>query len=173
MKLALFLALCLSVVACQASASDAATSATAAGATVSESAAQVPLIVAWHVQSDTGGRLRITAVLTRRSTLHVPIDVHIEVPPGLQLVSGTTDLKLEPNLPPGQTEVALEFQYSTPPQTDLKVVALASGSGMGIHAADSYRFGRPAQPAPHPQPSGLDHHFGNVDLGPAVPIEQK
>ena len=168
-----YLAFFLSTVACQTGARDAATSATAASATASESAAQTPMFVRWQVQSDSGGRLLITAVLTRRASLRVPIDLHVEVPQGLQLVSGPTDLKLEPNLPPGQTEVALEFQYSTPPAGDLKVIAVANGNGMGVHATDAYRFGRPAPTSAQPQPGGTSHRIGNVDLGPAVPLDSK
>jgi hypothetical protein len=167
------LAFILSTVACQTGTRDAATSATAASATASESAAQTPLFVRWQVQSDSGGRLLITAVLTRRASLRVPVELHVEVPQGLQLVSGSTDLKLEPNLPPGQTEVQLEFQYATPPAGDLKVVAIASGNGMGVHATDTYRFGRAAPASTQPQPGGATHRIGNVDLGPSVPLDNK
>ena len=169
------LACSLAVIACSASTGNgrAAAQPDAAQNAVSEDAARTPLFVRWQMLSDEGGRLRISAVVVRRTLLRVPIDVHVEVPPGLQLVAGTTAFQLEANLQPGETVSTLEFTYSGTPSKDLKLIADASGTGMGVHATDVYRFGRPAPEAPRPQPSGPINKVGDVDLGPAIEIDKK
>ncbi len=140
---------------------------------INEDAALAPLHVRWQLLSDEGGRLRISAVVAHLAVLRVPIDVRVEVPAGLQPVSGPTAFQLEANLKPGETVTTLEFAYSRIPQGDLKLIAHASGSGMGIHATDVYRFGRSAPQPPRPQPSGPNIKAGNVDLGPAIQIDKK
>jgi hypothetical protein len=140
---------------------------------VNADAARAPMLVRWQLLSDNGGRLRISAIVVRRALLRVPIDVQVEVPPGLQLVSGATTFRLEPNLPPGETVATMEFFYSRAPLEDLKLTAHANGPGMGVHATDVYRFGRPAPQPPRPQPSGPNNKVGDVDLGPAIEIEKK
>jgi hypothetical protein len=140
---------------------------------VAEDAAQAPLLVRWQLLSDVGGRLKISAVVLRRTVLRVPIDVQIEVPPGLQVVSGSTRFRLEANLQPGESVATLEFAYSETPPGDLKLIADVSGPGMGVHATDAYRFGRPAPQPVRPQPSGPNNKVGNVDLGPAIQIDKK
>jgi hypothetical protein len=140
---------------------------------VNPDAARAPMLVRWQLLSDNGGRLRISAIVVRKALLRVPIDVQVEVPPGLQLVSGTTTFRLEANLPPGETVATMEFVYSRAPREDLKLTAHATGPGMGVHATDVYRFGRPAPHPPRPQPSGPSNKVGDVDLGPAIEIEKK
>lgn len=175
MKPTYVLACSLAVIACSASTGNgrAAAQPDAANNVVAEDAARVPLLVRWQLLSEAGGRLRISAVVVRRSLMRVPIDVHVEVPPGLQLVSGTTAFQIEANLQPGETVNTLEFTYSSTPSEGLKLVADARSSGMGVHATDVYRFGRPAPQQPRPQPSGPNNKVGDVDLGPAIQIDKK
>jgi len=139
----------------------------------SKDAAQAPLLVRWQIQSDTGGHLRVLAVVSRKATLRVPIDVRVEVPAGLHLVSGETAFQLKANLEPGETIATLEFSYTTPPDGELRLIAHASGPGMGVQATDAYRFGRPQQTKPLPQATGPTHKIGTVDLGPSVPLDNK
>jgi hypothetical protein len=140
---------------------------------VEPDAARAPLLVRWQVLSDTGGTLRVSAVVTRKAKFRVPIDVQVNVPEGLRLVSGETSFQLGADLQPGETVAALEFTYTTIPQGDLQLVASASGPGMGVRAADAYRFGRPEPVPPRPQATGPAVKVGNVNLGPSIPLDGK
>ena len=138
-----------------------------------QDAPQAPLLVRWQLISDEGGRLRISSVIAHRAVLGVPVDVQIEVPDGLQLISGETSFQLEANVPPGEAVNTLEFTYASTPPGDLKLVANVSGPGMGVHAVDVYRFGRAPPTQPRPQPSGPGNKIGNVDLGQPIQIDKK
>jgi len=138
-----------------------------------DNAPKAPVRIRWRVLSDQGGRLKIEAVLERLVPLRVPVTVRVEVPPGLQLLSGATSFEIPADAPPGETSMPLEFSYADVPPTDLKVVADAFGYSMGVHAADTYRFGRPEPQPVRPQPSGPNIKVGNTDLGPAIQIDKK
>ncbi len=134
---------------------------------------QSPLVVQWKVNSDQGGTLRIDAVLTLRSALPLPVSVHVEMPPGLELVSGQTSFEIPANTDPGDTVASFTFQYASTPSLNLKVVADASGPTMGVHATDEYRFGRPEPQPVRPQPTGPTIKIGDTELGPAIQIDNK
>ncbi len=138
-----------------------------------EGAPETPLQVRWQVLSDAGGRLSIAAVVERKAMLSSPIDVHVEVPTGLQLMSGQTSFLLPPNVQPGETTTTFEFSYAAAPAGDLKLVADLSGGAMGVHATDTYRFGRPEPQPVRPQPTGPSIKLGDTDLGPAIQIDKK
>ena len=138
-----------------------------------EGAPEAPLQLRWQVLSDAGGRLSIAAVVVRKAVLDSPIDVHVEVPAGLHLVSGQTSFQLPPNAQPGETTTTFEFTYATVPAGDLKLVADLSGGAMGVHATDTYRFGRPEPQPVRPQPTGPSIKIGDTDLGPAIQIDTK
>ncbi len=171
MKPTLMLACSLLMTACCTNRAKAEPVATTENAPQIEDAPRTPLWVKWNVLSNEGGRLRIAAVVVRRARLNVPIDVHIEAPDGLELVSGTPAFQLDGNLEPGETVSTLEYNYRDAPTDDLKLIADITGSGMGVHATDVYRFGRTA-PQPRPRPSGPHIKVGNTDLGPAIQIDK-
>jgi hypothetical protein len=164
---------CLSLTACTTASSSRPAAPESATPAVGEDAARAPLFVHWQLLSDEGGRLRVSAVVVRKATFRVPIDVRVEVPEGLQLVSGQTAFQIAPGLTPGETTSTLEFTYLSAPRTDLKLVAHASGPGMGVQATGVYRFGRAESKATPPQPTGPAVQVGNLNLGPSIPIEAK
>jgi hypothetical protein len=141
------------------------------GIAVADGAPKAPLHIRWRVLSDEDGRLQIEAILERRVRLDAPIGVRVEVPSGLRLVSGQTSFQVPAQMQPGETKVLFEFSHAGPPPEDLKVVADSTGASMGVHASDSYRFGRPEPKSPRPRPEGPSIVVGDKDLGPAIPLD--
>jgi hypothetical protein len=137
---------------------------------VDDGAPRAPLQVRWNVLSDAGGRLKVEAVIERRSALRSPVTVMVEVPAGLQLVSGQTTLEVPADAPAGASSLALEFSYTSTPLADLVLVADLAGARMGVHAVASYRFGRPEPTQARPAPTGPSLQVGGRDLGPSIPL---
>jgi hypothetical protein len=117
--------------------------------------------------------LRIAAVIDQKAVFDLPIDVRVELPTGLQLVSGQPAFQMPPSTQPGETTVTFEFTYAAVPSGDLKLVADVSGAAMGVHATDTYRFGRAEVPAVVPQPTGPSIKLGDTDLGPGIQIDKQ
>jgi hypothetical protein len=136
-----------------------------------DAAPRAPLLVRWQLVSDANGSLKVEAVLERRVTLRTPVTVQIEVPAGLQLVSGQTALEIPAGAAPGSTSLPLEFRYAGTPPDDLRLVADSAGAKLGVHAVASYRFGRPEPAQARPTPSGPSLKAGGLDLGPSVQIK--
>ena len=150
----------------------AAPEATGAPQATETAAPEIPVRVRWNVISDAGGRLLVDAVVVRRAPLRFPVSVRVRVPAGLTWVSGPTRFEVPADGQTGESMTRLEFSYrGAPPAGDLELVGDAGdpGAGVGIHAADAYRFGRTVD-VKKPAPSGPDVKIGDKNLGPAVPI---
>jgi hypothetical protein len=134
-------------------------------------APQTPLRVRWKVLSDSGGRLVADAVVERRAQLRFPVEVRLSLPEQLTLVSGTAPFVVPADGQTGELVRRFEFAYTgSPPPGDLMLIADARDTGLGIHATDSYRFGRHSE-TKKPQTTGPGIFYGDKDLGPAIPLE--
>jgi hypothetical protein len=129
--------------------------------------------VRWAPISDSGGRLRLEGHIELKALLAAPVNVHVEIPRGLELVSGETAFQIPADTTPGDVVRAFEFAYQEAPVEDLKLVADLSGGTFGVHAADAYRFGRHEPQPVRPQPTGPSIKLGDTDLGPAIQIDKK
>jgi len=133
-------------------------------------APEIPLRVRWSVVSDAGGRLVVDAVVLRRAQLRFPVSIRVQIPAGLTLMSGPAKFEVPVDGQTGESVTRLEFSYQgAPPSGDLELVGDAVDPGVGIHATDSYRFGRKVD-VKRPEPTGPNVKIGDKDLGPSVPI---
>lgn len=136
-------------------------------------APQTPMTAKWRVVSDAGGKVKLLAVISRFAELRSPVDVTVRVPPGVEHIGGRALFRLMDAAEQEETVEEFEFAYAKPPTEDLVLEAHAERSGMGIHAADVYRFGRPEPKKEYVKPSGADVQVGNVNLGPAIQLQKK
>jgi hypothetical protein len=135
-------------------------------------AAEIPVRVRWNVISDRDGRLVVDAVVERRARLGFPVSVTVDIPKGLALASGPSRFEIPDDGQTGESVTRLEFTYAgRPPAQDLRLVGDGGQTGVGVHATDSYRFGRSVE-AVKPAPSGPNIRVGDKDLGPAIPIHK-
>jgi len=131
-----------------------------------------PVHVHWYVVSDSNGSLRVNAVIEREGILPVPLDVRVEVPSGLAMVSGPAAFQVPSEGEQRRTVVEYSFKYSRAPTADLRLMATATTVGFGVHASDSYRFGRPALKKHYAKPTGPEVRIGHINLGQLINLDR-
>ncbi|PTL79492.1 hypothetical protein DAT35_32265 [Vitiosangium sp. GDMCC 1.1324] len=133
---------------------------------------QAPARVSWKVVSSDPKTVTLLAQVHQLTPLAVPLNVSIETPPGVRLISGPSTWTVPPTDKPCIHETRLTFAIDTPPTGDLLLVADARGTGFGIHATNAYRFGRPEPTPALPKPTGPEVKLGPRKFGPAVPSDE-
>lgn len=141
------------------------------GATLRNGSPQTPLTVEWVVRDAGRTRTVLVARVTRHAPVRVPVNVTVTLPPGTRLVSGVTQFTIPPSDAASVHDQELIIESSGQPASDAVLEADASGVGFGMHAKDSYSFGRPKKHDPVPTPEGPSVKLGTHDIGPAIPAK--
>ncbi|MEO7093501.1 MAG: hypothetical protein ABI175_09640 [Polyangiales bacterium] len=101
--------------------------------------------------------VEIDVEIVRTAPDSAPMQLMISVPSGAQLVKGLATESIVDTTSTSVHRVLTVHVGGTMPSADVVVTVDSSGPGMGVHATNAYRFGRPepklAQPVPGNGPS--------------------
>ncbi|HEY3445700.1 MAG TPA: hypothetical protein VGK67_05010 [Myxococcales bacterium] len=131
-----------------------------------QQAGGVPITAKWSIPTVEGGQTHIAARI--RHLMAVPVEVQIQVPEGVQVVSGRTRFTIAADGP----KVVIEkfvLQGELADTAELVVVADAAGSDFGIHGKDV--FTKKPKVLVQPNQDGPAVKVGNKSLGNAVPMK--
>ena len=136
-----------------------------------------PVLVSWIVREEPAsasrqggapGHYLLSARVAQPGYLGLPLQVSVELPPGVSLVRGPARWVVQPAAPGTVNETVLEVLAPAVPADDLLLVADAQGEHAGVHAVARYRFGRPEPVAPSPPLAQGDTVIHGHNLGRAV-----
>jgi hypothetical protein len=134
----------------------------------SRSRAVAPVVVRIEKKREVApGEVELEVVIDRRTS--DPVSLAVELPPGAELVEGSTHETLDE---PGRRLVRtlrLRLPNGTP-LDDVRVSADARGRGYGVRATSAYRFGRPAPKLAQPERSSTASIANGKALGKPIPI---
>jgi hypothetical protein len=128
-----------------------------------------PLKVRWVERSRSATAATVLAEVERVNLVPVPLLMRIEVPSGVTVKAGRTELPLPPNTEPGTVAETLELAFDAAPAGDLVLRVDGDTEGLGFHFQVPYRFGRPAPEAPAPAATGPTFRKGALS-GPTIPV---
>ena len=136
-----------------------------------------PVLVSWIVREEPAtasrqggapGHYLLSARVAQPGYLGLPLQVSVELPPGVSLVRGPARWIVQPAAPGTVNETVLEVLAPVAPADDLVLVADAQGEHAGVHAEARYRFGRPEPRPPSPPLTPSDIVIHGHNLGRAV-----
>jgi hypothetical protein len=131
---------------------------------------RVPVTAHLIVTEATAGRTLLAAQVERHVPFAADLAVHVTVPSDV-LVLGPTDWVSAGAAGAGIDERTLEVQFTGVPAADLELTASVQGTGFGLTARDSYRFGRAApEAAPRLRAEGPHLVVDGRDYGASVPL---
>lgn len=117
-----------------------------------------------------GERLTLTARITRKVPLRVPVQIELVLPAGVELIEGERVLQLSANTQVDTHSLRYVVRADVLPHADLKLVVSAAGKGFGFHTEQAYRFGRSlALPVTTPK-DGVQVRVGDKSFGRSVDI---
>lgn len=129
-----------------------------------------PVKVRWAERARTSTSATVVAEVERLNLVPVPLLVRIDVPEGVTVKAGRTELPLAPNAEPGTVAETLELAFDQPPMGDLVLRVDGDTEGLGFHYRVPYRFGRAAPETPPPAATGPTFHKGGALSGPTIPL---
>ena len=119
-----------------------------------------------HVAGGSDVTLRIAIDKATRD----PLDLHVALPPGAELVAGATDERISD--PSGHIERTLVVRMPNGvPADDLNVTVDSQGAASGVHTAAAYRFGRPEPTLAQPPRPGVPAIVEGKTLGTPIPLK--
>lgn len=128
-----------------------------------------PVKVRWVERARSATAATVVAEVERLNLVPVPLLVRVEVPAGVTVKTGRTELPLPPNTEPGTVAETLELAFDAPPAGDLVLRVDGDTEGLGFHFQVPYRFGRPAPEVPVPAATGPTFKKGALS-GPTIPV---
>jgi hypothetical protein len=149
-----------------------------------EGAERAPVIARWTEKSRAGRRLVLASQLEYSVPLEVALDVSVETPPGVTLVSGEPAFRTSPGPTAQLTPDEREYVFDVAPDAAGEIVLSASfrSAAAGLFAKDTYPVGAPS-PAAFVMGTALAEHrareggpsveLGGVDLGAPVPLDRE
>lgn len=139
---------------------------------------KAPMTVEWLLKGEANGTLTLVARVNRHAPMRVPVTVAVNVPPGVQIVSGKASWVIEPSEsiePVDETLVVNVVQSGT---HDILLAADAEGANFGVHAKKTYSVGSSRAGASSaeaktttPSSSGPNLEVGGHNFGPSVPAK--
>jgi hypothetical protein len=135
-------------------------------------AATAPLQVSWVGASKAEhGQLQLTGRVHLAAPLHVPLNMSVELPPGVSLHSGPERFTIESSAKLGDHDTPFVFDLDGVPAEDIKLVADVQTKAFGLHAVDEYRFGRPEATGYRPPPDGPEIVLHGHRMGKAIKVK--
>jgi hypothetical protein len=136
--------------------------------------AHAPIAVAWRIQeapsrdASRSTTVALLAEVTRRWNIAVPIEVRLELPKEVTLLSGARRFELAPG-PAGKTsQRALRLRYETPPRNALRLWAEVRSTTFGARMYADHFFGEKPEPPLAKPDFGSDFIVGRWNLGPSL-----
>lgn len=131
-----------------------------------QASGSVPITAKWSIPTIDGEDTHIAVRI--RHLMAVPVDVKVELPEGVQVVSGRTSFTIPADGPKVVVEkLVLKGELSD--AAELVVLADAAGQDFGIHGKDV--FSKKPKVVPQPNQDGPEVKVGNKNLGNAVPMK--
>jgi hypothetical protein len=96
-----------------------------------------------------GSKIELTVTIERRLVDNNPLKLAIQLPQGASLLEGVADEQIVDGRSPTLTR-KISISIGAVPASDVLVSVDVRGAGYGVHATDSYRFGRPEPKLPQP-----------------------
>ena len=132
--------------------------------------ARVPLRAAWVVKAATLAELVLVARVERLAPLGAPLELFVEVPAQVTLISGAARETIPGSEATGALERELAFRIKGVPAGDIVLNARVEGEGFGMHAKDAYSFARVRAAPRSPRAGGTRLVLGGRDFGASVPL---
>ncbi|MDP2269326.1 MAG: hypothetical protein Q8K32_01270 [Archangium sp.] len=132
---------------------------------------QSPIKVTWEEISRTDTEAVVLAKVERVNKLDMSFLMSVELPPGVKLVEGRTQLTLLPNTEAVTVSERLTLSFTAPVEGDAQLKLDGDSGAMGFHAKVPYRFGRPAPDETGPSATGVEPRKGDKKFGPSVPLK--
>lgn len=133
--------------------------------------AQSPVRVSWEELSRTDTSAVVLAKIERLNRLDMPFVMTVELPAGVKVMEGRTQLTLLPNTEPVLVSERLTLSYETPPAEDALLKLDGDSGAMGFHSRVPYRFGRAAPEEKGPAATGPAPSKGGKSFGPSIPLK--
>lgn len=132
---------------------------------------QSPVRVTWEELSRTDTGAVVLAKIERVNHLDMSFLMAVELPAGVKVLEGRTQLTLLPNAEAVTVTEQLTLAFDSAPQGDA-VLRLDGDSGaMGFHYKVPYRFGRAAPEERGPAATGVAPAKGGKSFGPSIPLK--
>ena len=132
---------------------------------------QSPIRVTWEEVSRTDTGAVVLAKIERLNHLDMPFLMTVELPAGVKLLDGRTQLTLLPNTEPVLVTEQLTLAFDAPPSGDAWLKLDGDSGAMGFHYKVPYRFGRPAPEEQAPAATGPAPMKGGKSFGPSIPLK--
>lgn len=132
---------------------------------------QSPVRVTWQEVSRTATEAVVLAKVERVNALDMAFLMSVELPPGVKVVEGRTQLTLVPNTEAGTVSERFTLSFEAPPTGDAMLKLDGETGAMGFHYKVPYRFGRAAPEERGPSATGLAPSKGGKTFGPSVPLK--
>ncbi len=120
-----------------------------------------------------GVPFELTARIERHAPLGAEVDVRLRLPSGVRLLEGRRATTLAPNSERDVHALRFVILAATLPETDVTLVVQARGRGFGIHAAQTYRFGRPPPETVTMPRAGSELRVGDRSFGRSVDLTRR
>ena len=125
----------------------------------------VPITIKWSLPRIENGDTHLAVRV--RHLMAVAVEVKIQIPEGVQVVSGRTSFTIPADGPKVVVE-PLVLRGTLADTAELTAAADAAGADFGIHGKDVYRVKSKVEPVPNE--GGPEIKVGNHNLGNAVPM---
>jgi len=132
---------------------------------------QSPIRVTWEELSRTDTGAVVLAKIERLNRLDMPFVMTVELPEGVKVMEGRTQLTLLPNTEPVLVSERLTLSYEAPPALDALLKLDGDSGAMGFHYKVPYRFGRAAPEEQGPAATGPAPSKGGKSFGPSIPLK--
>jgi hypothetical protein len=132
---------------------------------------QSPLKVSWEEQSVSATQAVVLAKVERVTKLDMPFLMSVELPAGVKVLEGRTQLQLLPNTEAVTVTERLVLGYEGTPLEDAQLKLDGDAASMGFHYKVPYRFGRPAPDESGPKATGPEFIKAGKSLGPSIPLK--
>lgn len=132
---------------------------------------QSPVRVTWEEVSRSATQAVVLAKIERLNHLDMPFVMSVELPAGVKVIEGRTQLTLLPNTEPVLVTERLTLGFDAPPEGDAILKLDGDSGAMGFHYKVPYRFGRAAPEERGPSATGVEPVKGGKSFGPSVPLK--
>lgn len=132
---------------------------------------QSPIRVTWEEVSRTDTGAVVLAKIERLNHLDMPFLMTVDLPAGVKLLDGRTQLTLLPNTEPVLVTEQLTLAFDALPAGDALLKLDGDSGAMGFHYKVPYRFGRAALEEQGPAATGPAPTKGGKSFGPSIPLK--
>ena len=130
-----------------------------------------PVCVIWEEISRSATEAIVLAKIVRVNKLDMSFLMTIEMPAGVKVLEGRTQLTLLPNTEAVTVTERLQLAFDAAPSDDAILKLDGDSGAMGFHAKVPYRFGRSAPEERGPSATGVAPVLKGKSMGPSVPLK--